>query len=98
MAPDARRAAIRMVPQDGILFDTTIGENVRFGRPGASDQTAESRVQPPSAASAQLAITAPLPKLANGRSTTTARAASRTSATTATIAGLSGKKPPALNE
>lgn len=34
---DARSRAIRMVPQDGFLFDTTIGENVRFGRPEASD-------------------------------------------------------------
>jgi ATP-binding cassette subfamily B protein len=38
VAPESRRAAIRMVPQDGILFDTTVGENVRFGRSGASDQ------------------------------------------------------------
>jgi ATP-binding cassette, subfamily B, bacterial len=35
LAPAARRAAIRMVPQDGFLFDTTVGENVRIGRPGA---------------------------------------------------------------
>jgi ATP-binding cassette, subfamily B, bacterial len=37
VTPDSRRAAIRMVPQDGILFDTTVRENVRFGRPGSSD-------------------------------------------------------------
>jgi ATP-binding cassette, subfamily B, bacterial len=37
VAPVARRAAIRMVPQDGFLFDTTIRENVRSGRPDASD-------------------------------------------------------------
>jgi ATP-binding cassette, subfamily B, bacterial len=35
LAPAARRAAIRMVPQDGFLFDATVGENVRIGRPGA---------------------------------------------------------------
>jgi putative ABC transport system ATP-binding protein len=35
--PTSRRAAIRMVPQDGFLFDTTIGENVRVGRPDATD-------------------------------------------------------------
>ena len=35
--PDARRSGIRMVPQDGFLFDTTLAENVRVGRPGASD-------------------------------------------------------------
>jgi ATP-binding cassette subfamily B protein len=33
----SRHRAIRMVPQDGFLFDATIRENVRFGRPGASD-------------------------------------------------------------
>lgn len=33
----ARRAAIRLVPQDGFLFDTTLADNVRFGRPEASD-------------------------------------------------------------
>lgn len=33
---DERRAAVRMVPQDGFLFDTTVGENIRFGRPGAT--------------------------------------------------------------
>jgi ATP-binding cassette, subfamily B, bacterial len=33
----ARQAGIRMVPQDGFLFGTTIRENVRFGRPSASD-------------------------------------------------------------
>ena len=35
--PDARHGGIRMVPQDGFLFDTTIRENIRFGRPDASD-------------------------------------------------------------
>ena len=34
----SRRASIRMVPQDGFLFDTTILENVRFGRPGSTDE------------------------------------------------------------
>jgi putative ABC transport system ATP-binding protein len=37
VAPDARRRGIRMVPQDGFLFDTTIRENVRFGLEGATD-------------------------------------------------------------
>jgi ATP-binding cassette subfamily B protein len=31
------RSRVVMVPQDGFLFDTTIGANVRYGRPGASD-------------------------------------------------------------
>ena len=34
---DARRRAVRLVPQDGFLFDTTIRENVRVGRLGATD-------------------------------------------------------------
>jgi ABC-type multidrug transport system fused ATPase/permease subunit len=34
--PSSRREAIRMVPQDGFLFDDTLLENVRLGRPGAS--------------------------------------------------------------
>ena len=32
-----RAAAIRLVPQDGFLFDTTILENVRYGRTDATD-------------------------------------------------------------
>ncbi len=35
--PDARRTAVRMVPQDGFLFDTTLAENVRVGRADATD-------------------------------------------------------------
>lgn len=37
--PGARRGAIRMVPQDGFLFDTTLADNIAYGRPGA-DRTA----------------------------------------------------------
>ncbi len=33
----SRLRAVRMVPQDGFLFDTTIRENVRFGRLDAGD-------------------------------------------------------------
>ena len=40
VAPDSRREAIRMVPQDGFLFDATLGENVRLGRPGSTDDEA----------------------------------------------------------
>jgi ATP-binding cassette, subfamily B, bacterial len=36
-APEYRRRGIRMVPQDGFLFDTTIRNNVRYGLEGASD-------------------------------------------------------------
>lgn len=32
------RARIVMVPQDGFLFDTTVAENVRFGRPSLTDE------------------------------------------------------------
>ena len=34
-SPGARRRAVRLVPQDGFLFDATIAENVRIGRLGA---------------------------------------------------------------
>jgi putative ABC transport system ATP-binding protein len=37
VAPGARRRAIRLVPQDGFLFDTTVGDNVRIGRPDRED-------------------------------------------------------------
>ncbi len=34
---EARLASVRMVPQDGFLFDTSIRENIRFGKPTADD-------------------------------------------------------------
>ena len=37
VARASRQQVVRMVPQDGFLFDTTIRENVRAGREGASD-------------------------------------------------------------
>jgi ATP-binding cassette, subfamily B, bacterial len=40
--PATRRSRIRMVPQDGFLFDRTVRENVRMGRPGASDRDVET--------------------------------------------------------
>ncbi len=36
--PVSRRSSLRMVPQDGFLFDTTLGRNVAYGRVGASEQ------------------------------------------------------------
>jgi ATP-binding cassette, subfamily B, bacterial len=39
---ESRQAAIRMVPQDGFLFDLTIRENVRAGSQGASDREVEA--------------------------------------------------------
>jgi putative ABC transport system ATP-binding protein len=34
---DSLRERVVMVPQDGFLFDDTLGANIRFGRPGAGD-------------------------------------------------------------
>jgi putative ABC transport system ATP-binding protein len=39
--PASRRRAIRMVPQDGFLFDTTIADNVRMAAPDATDDDIE---------------------------------------------------------
>jgi ATP-binding cassette, subfamily B, bacterial len=38
LAPDSRRHAIRMVPQDGFLFDTSLRTNISYGRPGVGDR------------------------------------------------------------
>jgi len=38
VAPGSRHMTVRMVPQDEFLFDATIGENVRLGRPDATDE------------------------------------------------------------
>jgi putative ABC transport system ATP-binding protein len=42
VARASRQNAIRMVPQDGFLFDITVRENVRAGREGASDRDVEA--------------------------------------------------------
>jgi ATP-binding cassette, subfamily B, bacterial len=42
VATESRRRAIRMVPQDGFLFDATIRENVAYGREGATDADVEA--------------------------------------------------------
>jgi ATP-binding cassette subfamily B protein len=34
---DSLRRRVVMVPQDGFLFDATVADNVRFGRPGSTD-------------------------------------------------------------
>jgi ATP-binding cassette subfamily B protein len=39
---DSLRAAIGMVPQDTVLFNDTIRYNIRYGRPGASDEEVET--------------------------------------------------------
>jgi putative ABC transport system ATP-binding protein len=41
VAPESRRQMIRIVPQDGFLFDMTVMENVRAGRQGATDRDVE---------------------------------------------------------
>ncbi|HEV3472932.1 MAG TPA: ABC transporter ATP-binding protein, partial [Actinomycetota bacterium] len=38
VAADSRRRAIRMVPQDGFLFDTTVAKNVSYGRAGTGER------------------------------------------------------------
>ena len=35
MTVDDRHRAVRMVPQDGFLFDATVADNIGYGRPGA---------------------------------------------------------------
>jgi ATP-binding cassette, subfamily B, bacterial len=37
VAKASRNRSVRMVPQDGFLFATSVRENVRMGRPGATD-------------------------------------------------------------
>jgi putative ABC transport system ATP-binding protein len=36
VAPSSRTERIRMVPQDGFVFDATLGDNIAMGRPGAT--------------------------------------------------------------
>ena len=42
--PDARRAAIRMVPQDGFLFDVSIRDNIAYGREGTTTAEVERAI------------------------------------------------------
>ncbi|KZZ32439.1 hypothetical protein A3755_01400 [Oleiphilus sp. HI0085] len=39
------RAAIGVVPQDTVLFNTSLIENVRYGRPGASDAEVKHAIE-----------------------------------------------------
>jgi putative ABC transport system ATP-binding protein len=44
VAPEHRRRAVRLVPQDGFLFDATVADNVRIGLAGSDgDDGASSR-------------------------------------------------------
>jgi ATP-binding cassette subfamily B protein len=45
IAPASRREAVRMVPQDGFLFDGTVRENVRFGREGATNRDVDTALE-----------------------------------------------------
>lgn len=38
VSADSRHETIRLVPQDGFLFDTTLLENILYGRPGATEE------------------------------------------------------------
>jgi ATP-binding cassette subfamily B protein len=44
LAADERHRAIRLVPQDGFLFDTTVRENIRLGRRGADDAAIDAAI------------------------------------------------------
>ena len=43
--PASRRRAIRMVPQDGFLFDATIADNVRMAAPGRDRRRHRTRLR-----------------------------------------------------
>ena len=58
----SRSAAIRLVPQDGFLFDESVRENVRRGRLAATDEEID-------AAFAELGLTAWVERLADGLDT-----------------------------
>jgi ATP-binding cassette, subfamily B, bacterial len=45
ISPASRRAMIRMVPQDGFLFDVTVRENVRAGSEGATDADIDATIE-----------------------------------------------------
>ena len=62
LSPDSRRGTVRLVPQDGFLFSTTVLENVRYGRPDASDDDVE-------AAFARLGLDWWVARLPNGMAT-----------------------------
>jgi ATP-binding cassette subfamily B (MDR/TAP) protein 7 len=56
------RRAVGIVPQDCILFNDTIGENIRYGRPDATDEEVE-------AAAKAAFIHEPIMKMTNGYKT-----------------------------
>jgi len=44
VTPESRLASVRMVPQDGFLFNTTLRPNLRRGRDGATDADIDAAV------------------------------------------------------
>ncbi|HEX5904188.1 MAG TPA: ABC transporter ATP-binding protein [Actinomycetota bacterium] len=45
ISPASRRSMIRMVPQDGFLFDVTVRDNVRAGSEGATDDDIDATIE-----------------------------------------------------
>jgi ABC-type multidrug transport system fused ATPase/permease subunit len=45
VAPESRRSAVRMVPQDGLLFEGTLADNVAYGRSGATRRDVEDALE-----------------------------------------------------
>jgi len=45
VSQESRNGVVRMVPQDGFLFDETLRENIRFGRPEATDDEIDGAVR-----------------------------------------------------
>ena len=62
VSEQSRHSVIRMVPQDGFLFDMTLRENIRMGRPGAIDADIETAI-------ASLGLTDWIGTLSNGLDT-----------------------------
>lgn len=45
VSPESRLSSVRIVPQDGFLFDRTVGENIRFGQPDATDEDIDAAIE-----------------------------------------------------
>ena len=45
ISESSRHSLVRMVPQDGFLFETNLRENIRFGRPDATDADIEAAIE-----------------------------------------------------
>jgi len=82
MAREEMRKVFALVPQDPVIFATTARENIRFGRPGASDAEVEAAAKAAAAhefleklpkgyldASSELAVQQAVEKLSEDRTT-----------------------------